>query len=783
MECLLDSRFTECVNEFMEIYQSSTYISKKTFDTYYDKYKDVFECFQKYLEKKSELYEKLLFISQNGYQKINEHNQQFIKLELLKRKEYFDNLFLQSDPNIILDEEQRKAILIDEDYSLIIAGAGSGKTTTMAAKVKYLIEIKKIKPSEIILLAFTNKAASELSERINQDFQLHVDVLTFHKLGMRFLREIFPYPLQIIGDSGIRQVIIQYVKERIFPNKKLLYEFIHTFDTYVYFDESCLNYKSFNEYYQHYMDKKYEQCKYNLKQEIQSRIQARSKFMKSINGEYLKSEGEVKVANYLYQNSIPYYYEKVYPYRVGEQRSYSPDFTILNFDENIYLEYYGLASLSKDGEINCFDKQYKSNILKKRKNHQHYHTNLIELFSSYEDKKNILDVLDQECRKYSLVKREKSEKEIFYRLMETSQDSQFLRFVQLMIVFIQRFKEMNMQLTDFDLLIEKETDEKLKKQLKFTKDLYLYYQNEIHKKHRIDFADMINFSYKSMDKLKEKLNINYKYLIIDEYQDISSQRYSFAKRITELFQAKLVAVGDDWQSIYSFSGSDIKLFTEFCDLMGYGEIIKIKNTYRNSQELIDLAGDFISKSNYLFQKDLYSKKHLNKPVELVSYDLDIDSKNTIDIKLEQLLAKIYQQDKTQKILLLGRYRSDIDIILASNLYHKGNYDQIICNKYPQLYIDFLTVHKAKGLGYDQVILINALDDTKGFPSKIKDEPLIQVITPAVIDNVSYSEERRLFYVALTRTKNKLYILCPSNYDKTSEFIKEIEEHNSVLQTK
>lgn len=99
----------------------------------------------------------MFLISQNGYEMIEKRNKKFIDRHLIEDKIYFDQLFLSIDSNIHLDEEQRKAILIDEDYSLIVAGAGSGKTTTMAAKVKYLIEKKHVSPKDIILLSFTKK--------------------------------------------------------------------------------------------------------------------------------------------------------------------------------------------------------------------------------------------------------------------------------------------------------------------------------------------------------------------------------------------------------------------------------------------------------------------------------------------------------------------------------------------------------------------------------------------------------------------------------------------------
>ena len=324
-------------------------------------------------------------------------------------------------------------------------------------------------------------------------------------------------------------------------------------------------------------------------------------------------------------------------------------------------------------------------------------------------------------------------------------------------------------MSDFDNFINKEKDDKIKKQLVFAKKIYIYYENKIHSEQQIDFNDMINYAYKKMEKLKEK-SLSYDYLIIDEYQDISVQRYNFAKRLSDLFNAKIVAVGDDWQAIFGFSGSDVELFTNFCNLLGYGEIITINQTYRNSQQLIDVAGEFIAKNTKQFQKKLYSKKNLDKPIEIYYYN---------DNDKVKFVYELIKQMQNEKILIIGRYKNDINELYETGLFEKGKGNKVLC-KGMNRNIDFLTAHSSKGLGYDQVILINAINDRRGFPSKIQDEALIKSISDEYVETIEFSEERRLFYVALTRTKNKLYIMCPYEpYNRRSEFIIEISKNHNV----
>jgi len=784
----LEQQFINCINDFYKIYNEDIYISKKEYEKYLDKYKDIFPLLSKYENQENKIFKRMKTISQNGYKIIDIRNKKYIEKHLNKEKEYFDNIFIEVDSNIILDENQRKAILTDEDYSLIIAGAGSGKTTTMAAKVKYLVEKRKINPKEIIVLSFTNKATQELDEILNEKFKLNVEVLTFHKLGMKFLRNATNYRPKIIGDNGMYEIISEYFIEKVFKNKEKLQKYIRLFPNYLRIDINALKFENYNEYYEYYTNIKYEENKNNLEKENKRRIKNRLKYNKTINGEYVRSEGEVKIANYLYKNSISYTYEGQYPFKISGNRTYNPDFTIYNLGYDYYIEYYGLAKLNIDKSITSQQEKYKYDIEEKRRTHQFYNTICIELFGQYEDNNHYLPQLAHKLKKLNIKSIKKTEKEIFYRLLETSKDSLYMKLIEFLKIFINLFKEFNYSKEDFEILKKQTNDETVKEQLELLEDAYIYYETNLHKvtneKFKIDFQDMINYAYRNMDVIKkEKEYIDYKYVIIDEYQDISVQRYNFAKKISDLFKAKIVAVGDDWQTIFSFSGSDIELFTKFYESMGYAEITTITKTYRNSQELINLAGEFIQKNNTQLKKQLISDKYMEKPVELIKYNYDEKEDNLPKI-LGNLIEKIYIENNNHKILLLIRFNDEIYNLLESKLFYRPlkNDTKIIYKKYPKAEIDIMTVHKSKGLGYDQVILLNSLNINKGFPSQLKDEEVIKLLKGKnnIEEYIEYPEERRLFYVALTRTKNKLYIMTPIRMQYRSDFIKEIEDNEYVL---
>ena len=256
------------------------------------------------------------------------------------------------------------------------------------------------------------------------------------------------------------------------------------------------------------------------------------------------------------------------------------------------------------------------------------------------------------------------------------------------------------------------------------------------------------------------LSLSWKYIIIDEYQDTSYIRFLLIKEIINKVNSNLMVVGDDFQSIYKFTGCDLSLFTNFTNYFPNATILKLERTYRNSQELIKIAGTFVMKNKKQIKKDLYSEKHLKDPIRIVRY------KNIKD-KFLSLIKKI---PPNKKILVLGRNNRDSNLLLSNIVTQKGN--KIIVKDYENIDITYMTVHKSKGLESDIVIVINLTDQQNGFPNQIKDERITRIVVKNK-EKYLYSEERRLFYVALTRTKNEVYLLVPQK--SPSIFIEELND--------
>ena len=271
--------------------------------------------------------------------------------------------------------------------------------------------------------------------------------------------------------------------------------------------------------------------------------------------------------------------------------------------------------------------------------------------------------------------------------------------------------------------------------MKFILDIMVIYKRELESTKKIDFDDMIQLA-----KYKVRTsNIYYRYIIIDEFQDTSLVRFNLIKEIIDKCNSKLFVVGDDWQSIYRFSGCNLDLFINFKKYFTNTSYFSLEYTYRNSNELIYVTSNFIMKNKHQLRKSIKSKKNLDRPIKII-----------FNSNVDDLIKSINGQ-----VLVIGRNNKDIENI---------NYD----NK--------LTIHRSKGLECENVILVNS----DNIPNKIKNEKILSKVLNEH-DYIMYEEERRLFYVALTRTKSYVYIMVNK---RISPFVKElIHDYKDYIEIK
>lgn len=718
---------------------------------------------------------------------VDEHNESFIRRAMTEEKYYLDNILCAVDPQIKLDEDQRRVILTDEDYCLVIAGAGAGKTTTVAAKVKYLVEKKGVEPSQILVVSFTNKAVQELRDKLNKDLAINCPIATFHSTGNAILRKQSPEKLNIVDPSKLYFVLQDYFKSSILKNESLVNNLILFFASY--FDAPYEG-EDLNVFFNKIAKSNFSTMRSDLNEFKQQIIDVRTKKSVTIQSEVLRSNQEVEIANFLYLNNIDYEYEPLYKYNIlFSKKPYTPDFIIWQGDKVAYIEHFGI---SQDGKNDRFSddqlEAYKKAINDKINLHRQHGTKLIYTFSQYSDGRSILEHLQEELENNGFELHPRSNKEVMEKLVSTEENRYIRKLVNLICRFITNFKTNGFTANDFSRMYYSTQNVRTRLFLDICNDCYLEYERYLKENNAVDFEDMINESARVLREVKEmKKKLDFKYIIVDEYQDISRQRFDLVTALSEVTDAKIIAVGDDWQSIYAFSGSDITLFTKFEEKMGYAKLLKIVKTYRNSQEVIDIAGNFIQKNEAQIKKELKSPKNIADPVIIYTYDgspkkLNADNKSganyaiahAVEVALEQIMQFNKQEGMTEdsSILLLGRFGFDGDKLEKSGLFEYINRGSKLKSvKYPKLNITFMTAHASKGLGYDNVIVVNGRNETYGFPSKIEDDPVLAFVIKGD-RSIDYAEERRLFYVAMTRTKNRVYFIAPEQ--NPSEFLLEIK---------
>lgn len=731
------------------------------------------------------------YISNNLYQTIKQqntniipqnfnlenHNDIALNIAYQKYKSYFSNMYKDIDPTISLDEEQIKAILSDEDYSLILAGAGTGKTTTMASKVKYLVDVKKVNPSKILVMSYTKKATEELEKRIVIDFQIPARVTTFHSLGLMYIREIFKEHRCFVVDTNYKNTIfLNYFKEKIFPDKKLISHLLEAFTPQTvkkrwlfskHFQENYDKYQTYQEYFNAYKKSQLSEIE-DLSKWINDGIERilNSEVIHTLKGELVKSKGEAQIANFLYKNNIEYEYEKVYEKLMPENRTYRPDFTLSLGGTPIYIEYFGLSTY-KTNDLSRYEKIRKI----KENYHQKHHTKFIAL--DYQKGENLEEKLKEELKRLGFKLNPKSDLELFNTILDQNESSQIYAFRDFVYNVIEKIKSSKYRnnyqelIADYINTLPEEEKQIAKIQYTFINDFYIYYQTKLYgsENYGFDFSDMIYYANKYIHTIQNTENLNFEYLIIDEYQDISEERYILTKQVSEKNSAKVVAVGDDWQSIFSFAGSKIEYIYNFSSYFPNAKYLKITKAYRNSRQLIDYTSRFIMENKEQIPKKLLSSKENTSPIKYVMFE-DEEEYQT----LKELILKIYKENNSKHIMILGRTNEIIKKIYDDPDLKDSIGTKIKLEGY-NVDIDGMTIHKSKGLTSDEVIIIGL---NEKFPRFQGDFWMIELFNNHwYTEKIPFAEERRLFYVALTRTKNNVYLLVNKNPLHRSAFVNEI----------
>lgn len=692
------------------------------------------------------------------------HNEEFIQKELTTQKTYFDTVLGQYP----LDPQQRDSIVKLEDNCLVIASAGSGKTSTILGKAKYLVEKRNIDPSKILLITYTRKAANELHERMKIE---GITCSTFHALAYQIISQVTGQAPSICdADTPLR------VFHKLIETK---HDFLHSVTNYIINQQSLMGLEhDYLDAFTYFEDRR----KYG--------IQA---LFPDVDGKiiFTRSEEEKRLVSILTRFGVPFRYEN--PYQVNtatpERRQYKPDFTIYYLVGKewkwLYLEHYAIDSMGNvprwfgegtRGGWRVANQRYNEGIQWKRRTHQQYGTTLIETTSADFWDGTVESKLKEQLLRCGVPIKERTDEELYElmvnrnRKLEKSVYTLLLSFITLMKA---NEKTIDGLLKDLENNMSKGVisvnDQRNKIILtNVVKPFYDEYQKELKSKYEIDFTDAI---IQASELCIKGLWKRYEYILVDEFQDISVDRYKFLQALRSVKpMTKLYCVGDDWQSIFRFAGSDMSLVYEFEKYFGYTELCKIETTYRFHQPLIDKSSAFIMKNKEQKEKTIKTPSGDTNKTFLNFVKCDGEDEKGVLKEVEKIASAI---PTNQSILLMGRYNYD-----AVSVGYKGKMDMSdnrMMVRIANREIPFLSVHSAKGLEADNVILVNCNQGAYGFPSLIEDDPILDFVL-SKSEAYPFAEERRLFYVAMTRAKKRMYILYdqkrPSPF--IGEFLLKIE---------
>ena len=759
------SKFKEQVvtayNEFMRLYESERYLSKRDLRKWLDKWNFLgniyynqlnYEFIFKDIGKKINY---LLQVFRNPEKIVSERNKGFIEKELMVYNELFNSI----ENGLTLD--QKRAAVVDEANNLIIAGAGTGKTSTLLAKAAYITEKGLATPEEVLILSFNRDVRFEIEERLKEKTGLNFPVSTFHAMGLNIIAKIegrkpsvselsedrLKLPKwveeQIINkigltkDSKIEDVLDNSTNETISSNnayRAKLMDFL-AFNYHPY--KSEFDFKSLGDYYKYL--KEYE--------------------IRSLKGELVKSYEECEIANFLFLNEINYEYEPDYKYDVSdeEHRQYQPDFYLPEYD--LYIEHFGVNREFRTAPYIDTEK-YLKQIEWKRNLQKTHGTTLIETYSYQKAEGVLLKGLEDNLRGLGVEFNPIPPEEVFDKINEEGLINSFAILVS---KFLNLYKAGNYRYDDL-----RRSAESRPNSARYTSFLDVFnpifedYEKYLTEQRKIDFDDMINKATKYIEEGKHQNK--FKYILVDEFQDISQSRYRFLKSLLGNDETKSFCVGDDWQAIYRFTGGEVSLMTKFKDYFEPCEYLYLNETFRFDHRLCDLSSRFVMKNKDQLPKLITSSVDRDTPAVTIRWVGKENLTSAIeaclyDIEVKEALLDDDNEEKI-KVYIIGRYR---------NRRAHAEYGEIRA-KFSKFDIEYFTAHKSKGNEADYVIVLNLIAGKYGFPCLIEDDPVLNLVL-AEKDPFPNAEERRLFYVALTRAKKHVYLLSEEN--RPSSFINEL----------
>lgn len=685
---------------------------------------------------------------------IDDYNRQLVKSERAQWADFFKNV--EKSP---LTDEQQIAAIVHENRNLLVAAAGSGKSSTLVAKVGYALKKGYVRPEEVLALAFNDDAAKELSGRLEKRLKLPIKAQTFHSLGNEIIKKTLGRKGLLKSNSSELLKLLDTLLVSNHDYRPLFYLYHAAYRI----TESEQEHTSVAAYEAHIR----RVGKYDKDRDVWG--------IPTLRGGVVRSFEELSIANWLYVQGIEYRYETLYPHDVTQLgwNKYEPDFCyVLPDGRTIYHEHFALRA---DGS-SPFGQSYVDDVKRKRALHKSCGTILIETTSAGFTNGKVFTELKAALETHGVPFSPMSPESI----ADSLKGNPLKDFVKLSGALIAHAKEGG--LTEQSLRRRAQT---LRNQLRTQSFLSLFlplwqqYEAYLEATQKIDFADMIGEAVNLVSK--GEYSSPYKFILVDEFQDISRGRANLVRALLDQHpDAVLFAVGDDWQAINGFAGSDLSIMRRFEAEFGKAETNYLKLTFRSNQGISNVAATFVSENSAQIKKPVTSVNSRTANVVRMTEFLGLeDQRNKIVAKLEEMAERASIEKRVISVMLLGRYKytttdaiSD-ELVKEWNVIYSGRL--IIARKQKKkdgkiVETALDTIHSSKGLEADVVLVHSLQAPFQGFPSNIEDDPLLSLVL-AEREPFPHAEDRRLFYVALTRAKEEVTLFV--SRDQPSPFAIEL----------
>lgn len=670
--------------------------------------------------------------------RMTEANARWAEQQLHGQRDFFERI--ERSP---LTEEQARAVVCLADRVLVVASAGSGKTSTMVAKAAYAVQNRFVEPQQVLMLAFNRAAAQELGERTRARFEAAgltsdgVRASTFHALGQRVIGaatgrkpSVAPWVEQEREVEKIDEIV-----ERLrgsdgrFRSTWDLFRFVFGRDLPDFGEEEA-------------------------EPEDWDRTTRRAGF-RTLQGEVVKSRGERMIADWLFYNGVEYEYER--PYEIdladAEHRQYTPDFYYPSIDA--YHEHW---ALDEDGRAPESFKGYEDEMVWKREQHAQAGTTLLETTMAELWSGRAFEYLERELTQRGIVFAPDPD-----RPVPREREIEQRQLIGTVLSFLKHAK--SNRLSDEELKARLRTSGRLR--LRHALFLRLFgairreWQREMTEGCFVDFEDMLE---QAADHLERgHWTSPFELVMVDEFQDASFARARLVRALAASGKARVFAVGDDWQSINRFAGADVSVMTDFEEVFGPATTLRLERTFRSPQALCDLAGNFVQRNPDQLSKTVRSSVPSVEPVaRVVSVGHESEYRSVVASWLDRLNEAV-QGPRRTTVHILGRYNRMAEVLPPE-----------AARRWPRIDVQFLTVHRSKGLEADYVVIPGLT--RRSFPSTVRDDSVLQLAMPNP-EEFPFAEERRLLYVALTRARRSVLLLTVSG--RESPFLTELVEQGRL----